>query len=165
MKTRTRLNVISMFFAVVIIGALVIINRNSNLEREKLANAKQLQIVVNNEEKVYPYLEDGGEYVTFNTQMKRRNGDVFEKNYSGIELGYILARMEIDLKDSSAITVVCADNYEIRLTKTEIETPGNIYLVTREDGRPLAEGSFMLVVNFDEFSTRWAKNVVQVKIN
>ncbi len=162
---KKRLNIISMVFATIIVGVLVIINRGSNNRQEELTNAKQLQIMVKGEEKIYSYLEEGGKYVTFNTQMKRQNGDVFDKNYSGIELGYILSRMDIQLEDDSTVSVVCLDNYEIQLTKGEIETPGNIYLVTTESGQPLSEGNFMMVVNFDEFATRWAKNVVQIKVD
>ena len=79
----------------------------------------------------------------------------------------ILEDMGIDITDSTDIRVVCADNYEIQLTASEILAEGNIYLITKENGEKLAEsdGPFMLVINNDEFSTRWAKNVVQVKVN
>ena len=55
---------------------------------------------------------------------------------------------------------------EITLSGEEILHEGNIWLVTQEDGQKLDEesGPFMLVVNEDEFSTRWAKNVVRIKV-
>ncbi len=149
---------------ITIVTGLIYINRQSNIRREQLANAKQLVIEYKGEEKIYNYIEQSEEYITFNTKMKRKNGDVFDKNYSGIELAYILSSMELLFENE--LSVVCADNYEIQLTKQELETPGNIYLVTAENNRPLTEsdGPFMLVVNADEFSTRWAKNVVKVKV-
>ena len=99
--------------------------------------------------------------------MKRKNGDKFDKEYSGIELRSLFAKMDIPVNNDTEVTVICSDQYEIVLTGEEILTEGNIYLVTRESGEPLDEesGPFMLVVNNDEFSTRWAKNVVKVKIS
>jgi hypothetical protein len=75
--------------------------------------------------------------------------------------------MDINLEKNTGVHIVCADNYEIRLSADEILEKSNIYLVTKENGNKLAEteGPFMLVINNDEFSTRWAKNVVQVKVN
>ena len=99
--------------------------------------------------------------------MKRKNGDVFDKTYSGIEMAVILKDIGVNLSQNTDIHIVCADNYEIRLSADEILEKGNIYLITKENGNKLAEadGPFMLVINNDEFSTRWAKNVVQVKVN
>ena len=53
------------------------------------------------------------------------------------------------------------------MTAEEILNPGNVYLVTKENDEELDEesGPFMLVVNYDEFSTRWAKNVVKITVN
>ena len=75
--------------------------------------------------------------------------------------------MDINLEKNTGVHIVCADNYEIRLSADETLEKSNIYLVTKENGNKLAEtdGPFMLVINNDEFSTRWAKNVVQVKVN
>ena len=152
--------------AVVIIAVLIMINRNSTQQQIDMANAMQLQFEINGEEKVYNYNENNESYTTFDTQMKRKNGDVYDKNYSGIMLKNILAEMDVTVSDNTAVTVVCADQYEIQLTADEVNADGNIYLITKENGEKLAEedGKFMLVVNWDEFSTRWAKNVVKVKI-
>ena len=53
-----------------------------------------------------------------------------------------------------------------QLAADEILADNNIWLITKESGEKLAEsdGPFMLVVNNDEFSTRWAKSVVRIKI-
>ena len=74
--------------------------------------------------------------------------------------------MDIEINDSLDLSVVCADQYEIQLTASEILAENNIWLITKESGEKLAEadGPFMLVVNNDEFSTRWAKSVVRIKI-
>ncbi|MBR4035141.1 MAG: molybdopterin-dependent oxidoreductase [Oscillospiraceae bacterium] len=152
--------------AVVIIAVLIMINRNSTQQQIDMANAMQLQFEINGEEKVYNYNENNESYTTFDTQMKRKNGDVFDKNFSGIMLKNILAEIDVTVSDNTAVTVVCADQYEIQLTADEVNADGNIYLITKENGEKLAEedGKFMLVVNRDEFSTRWAKNVVKVKV-
>ncbi|MBQ7902949.1 MAG: molybdopterin-dependent oxidoreductase [Oscillospiraceae bacterium] len=164
MKNKKNIWVMALFAVVVV---LIFINRNSVKKQEEMADAKQLQIIVNNEEKVYYYSEESDKYTTFDTQMRRRNGDVFEKNYSGIQLKDILADMDISVTETTTVSGVCADQYEVQFTYDEIMAEGNVYIITQESGRPLAEdsGSFMLVVNNDEFSTRWAKNVVQVKIS
>lgn len=149
-----------------LITVLVVVNRNSVKEQDELAKTKQLQIVVNEEKKVYNYSESSDAFTSFDTQMKRRNGEVTDKNYGGIQLKEILAESDIALNENTVVSAVCADQYEVEFTYSEVMEEGNLYLVTQENGTDLDEesGVFMLVVNHDEFSTRWAKNVVQVKI-
>ena len=153
--------------AVLLIAVLVVINRNSVKKQEEMADKMQLSFIVNGGEKIYYYDETSADYIYFDTQMKRKNGDVFDKTYSGIEMAVILKDIGVTLSQNTDIHIVCADNYEIRLSADEILEKGNIYLITKENGNKLAEadGPFMLVINNDEFSTRWAKNVVQVKVN
>ena len=150
----------------VIATVLIIINHNSTQAQIDMANKMQLSFIINSEETVYHYDENHDKYTSFDTQMKRKNGDVFDKNYSGIPLTVILKEMNVEVTDSLDLSIVCADQYEISLTADEILAKNNIWLITKENGEKLAEsdGPFMLVVNNDEFSTRWAKNVVQVKI-
>ncbi len=146
--------------------ALIIFNRYSTQTQIDMADRMQLSFVVTGEEKVYQYNENHKEFASFDTQMRRKNGDVFDKNYSGIPLSVILKEMDVEITDGLKLSVVCADQYEIKLTADEILTENNIWLITQENGEKLAEtdGPFMLVINNDEFSTRWAKTVVQVKI-
>ncbi len=146
--------------------ALIIINRHSTQAQIDMADKMQLSFIINSEENVYYYDENHNKYQSFDTQMKRKNGDVFDKNYSGMPLTLILEEMDIQLTDNTQISVVCADQYEILLTAGEILAENNIWLITKENGEKLAEtdGPFMLVINKDEFSTRWAKTVVQVKV-
>ena len=153
--------------AVLLIAVLVVINRNSVKKQEEMADKMQLSFIVNGGEKIYYYDETSADYIYFDTQMKRKNGDVFDKTYSGIEMAVILKDIGVNPVQNTDIHIVCADNYEIRLSADEILEKGNIYLITKENGNKLAEadGPFMLVINNDEFSTRWAKNVVQVKVN
>ncbi|MBR6609594.1 MAG: molybdopterin-dependent oxidoreductase [Oscillospiraceae bacterium] len=160
---KTIVTVIAVLFIVV----LVVINRNSVKKQEEMADKMQLSFIVNGGEKIYYYDETSADYINFDTQMKRKNGDVFDKTYSGIEMAVILKDIGVNLSQNTDIHIVCADNYEIRLSADEIMEKGNIYLITKENGNKLAEadGPFMLVINNDEFSTRWAKNVVQVKVN
>ena len=158
----------SIFIIIVFILAaiLIIINRNSTQEQIDMANKMQLSFTISGEEKIYYYDENHKEYTTFDTQMKRKNGDVFDKNYSGIPLPVILEEMGVKITDNLDLSVVCADQYEIKLTADEILAENNIWLITKENGEKLAEtdGPFMLVINNDEFSTRWAKSVVRIKI-
>ena len=153
--------------AVLLIAVLMVINRNSVKKQEEMAYKMQLSFIVNGGEKIYYYDETSADYIYFDTQMKRKNGDVFDKTYSGIEMAVILKDIGVTLSQNTDIHIVCADNYEIRLSADEILEKGNIYLITKENGNKLAAtaGPFMLVINNDEFSTRWAKNVVQVKVN
>ena len=163
MKNKKSIFIIIVFILTV---ALIVINRNSTQDQIDMANKMQLSFTVSGEEKVYYYDENHKEYTAFDTQMKRKNGDVFDKNYSGIPLPVILEEMGVKITDSLDLSVVCADQYEIQLAADEILADNNIWLITKESEEKLAEidGPFMLVVNNDEFSTRWAKNVVQVKI-
>ena len=153
--------------AVLLIAVLMVINRNSVKKQEEMADKMQLSFIVNGGEKIYYYDETSADYINFDTQMKRKNGDVFDKTYSGIEMAVILKDIGVNLSQNTDIHIVCADNYEIRQSADEILEKGNIYLITKENGNKLAEadGPFMLVINNDEFSTRWAKNAVQVKVN
>ena len=152
---------------VIVAGALVIVNRRNAAANDALAAAKQLEFTVNDQKVIYDYDESGDHYVTFDTQMKRKNGDVFDRTYSGIEFADILKDLGIEITDDMTVTAICGDSYEIELTAEEILNPGNVYLVTKENDEELDEesGPFMLVVNYDEFSTRWAKNVVKITVN
>lgn len=162
-NSKKNIFVIAVFIITV---ALIIINRHSTQTQIDMAGKMQLSFIVNGTEKVYYYDENHTEFKSFDTQMKRKNGDIFDKNYSGIPMSVILEDMNIQLTDSTEISVVCADQYEIQLTYDEILADNNIWLITQENSEKLAEtdGPFMLVINNDEFSTRWAKNVVQVKV-
>ena len=153
------------FFAVAVV--LIILNRHSTQVQIDMAGKMQLSFTVKGTEKVYYYDENHAEFKSFDTQMKRKNGDVFDKNYSGIPMIAILDDMSVAVNDKLTVSAVCADQYEIQLTADEIMAENNVWLITQESGEKLADtdGPFMLVINNDEFSTRWAKNVVRVKIN
>ena len=145
-------------------GFNAMIGKQKKLDGECIVSC----VLFDNDQKViYDYDESGDHYVTFDTQMKRKNGDVFDRTYSGIEFADILKDLGIEITDDMTVTAVCGDSYEIELTAEEILNPGNVYLVTKENDEELDEesGPFMLVVNYDEFSTRWAKNVVKITVN
>ena len=163
-NSKKNIFVIAVFIITV---ALIIINRHSTQTQIDMAGKMQLSFIVNGTEKVYYYDENHTEFKSFDTQMKRKNGDIFDKNYSGIPLAVILKEMNVEITDGLDLSIVCADQYEIKLTANEIATDNNIWLITKENSEKLAEadGPFMLVVNNDEFSTRWAKNIVQVKVS
>ena len=165
MKKATK--VILCALLVIVAGVLVIVNRRNAAANDALAAAKQLEFTINDQKIIYDYNESSDHYVTFDTQMKRKNGDVFDRTYSGIEFADILRDLEIEITADMTVTAVCGDSYEIALTGEELLNPGNVYLVTKENDEELDEesGPFMLVVNYDEFSTRWAKNVVKITVN
>ena len=149
---------------IAVVAVLVMVNRNSVQEDIDRASAKQLSVVLDGVEQIYEYSEEDPTYVEFDAQMRKKNGDVYDNHYAGMPLSTILESMGAKIQEDSAVTVTCADQYEIQLTGAEILTEGNVYLVTKENGEPLPEesGSFMLVITQDEFSTRCAKNVVKV---
>ena len=149
------------------IAVLIGLNRKNSSENDKAVRSKQLEFEVDGSSQFYGYEESGDRFESFSTQMKRKNGEVFDKEYSGIELRYILDDLGVSVGDGTSVTAVCADNYEIVLSGPEILEEKNIYLITKESGEDLGEdsGPFMLVVNNDEFSTRWAKNVVRMKVD
>lgn len=149
---------------IAVVAVLVMFNRNSVQEDIDRASAKQLSVVLDGVEQIYEYSEEDPAYVEFDAQMRKKNGDVYDNHYAGMPLSTILESMGAAIQEDSAVTVTCADQYEIQLTGAEILAEGNVYLVTKENGEPLPEesGSFMLVITQDEFSTRWAKNVVKV---
>ena len=69
--------------------ALIIINRHSTQTQIDMADKMQLSFIINGEENVYYYDENHSKYQSFDTQMKRKNGDIFDKNYSDIPLSII----------------------------------------------------------------------------
>ena len=149
------------------VAVLVMVNRGSVQEEIDRAAAKQLSVVLDGVEEIYEYSEEDPAYLEFDAQMRKKNGDVYDNQYAGMPLRTVLEAMGAEIGEDSAVTVTCADQYEIQLTGAEVLAEGNVYLVTRENGEPLPEesGSFMLVITQDEFSTRWAKNVVKVSFS
>jgi len=148
------------FAAAAAVILLVFFNRSSSAGPA----SGQLAIEAGGKDISYEFDESIGEFQTFDTKMTRKNGDVFDRNYSGIELSAILSQANITVTPDMTVRAVCADNYEVELTGAEILDPGNIYIVTRESGEPLSEddGPFMMVINHDEFSTRWARQIVKI---
>lgn len=163
MKKSTRNILIGLVFLAAC--ALIIVNRNSNKDEVAKVGAKQLTVSLVSGETVYDYSEESENYVTFDTVMTRKNGDKFDKNYSGIQVKDILADLKVELADKDNVVFTCADNYEVKVSAADILTDGNVYLVSKESGEENRDnGVFMLVINGDEFSTRWAKNVVKVSV-
>ena len=158
---------IILLLTALLVAVLVFVNRQLSAKDNARAAALQLTAEIGGAEKTYGYREDHASFKAFDTEMRRKNGDVFAKNYSGIELSVILEELGVSVSDTTEVTAVCADNYEITLTGEEIMHEGNSFLVTQENGEKLDEesGPFMLVVNGDEFATRWGKNIVMIRIN
>ena len=158
---------IAIVLAVVCLGVLIVLNKKNAAVDDAHAAAGEIVVETADGEKVYAYQETGDDYVTFDTEMRRKNGDVFPKTYSGRELSAVLDDLGIPVDDRTEITAICADQYEISLSGTEVLESGNVYIVSREGGEVLDEesGPFMLVVNGDEFATRWGKNIVRIRIS
>lgn len=150
----------------VLLAVLIGINLNQSKEAETKALAGTLTIETEGKTLEFAYDEGSSAFDAFDTQMKRKNGDVFDKNYSGMELQALLKEAGLAVTQDTSVTAVCKDNYMIELTGSEVLEQGNVYLVTREQGEPLSEenGPFMLVINNDEFSTRWAKQIVSLSV-
>lgn len=129
---------------IAVVAVLVMVNRNSVQEDIDRASAKQLSVVLDGVEQIYEYSEDDPAYVEFDAQMRKKNGDVYDNHYAGIPLSTILESMGAAIQEDSAVTVTCADQYEIQLTGAEILAEGNVYLVTKENGEPLPEESRQL---------------------
>ena len=151
---------------IAILVILVIVNRRNASVNDAMAAAHRLEIESAAGSAEYAFSEDDTYFTGFDTQMRRKNGDVFDKHYSGIEFRRILGELGFAADDSTDCVFICADQYEIRVAGSEIREPGNVWLVTRENGQPLDEeqGPFMLVINNDEFSTRWGRQIVKIKI-
>ncbi|MDD6187662.1 MAG: molybdopterin-dependent oxidoreductase [Oscillospiraceae bacterium] len=163
MKKSTRNILIALVFLAAC--ALIFVNRGLNKDEVAKVGAKQLTVSLASGETVYDYSEESENYVTFDTVMTRKNGDKFDKNYSGIQVKDILADLKVELTDKDNVVFTCADNYEVKVSAADILTDGNVYLVSKESGEENRDnGVFMLVINGDEFSTRWAKNVVKVSV-
>ena len=122
---------------IAVVAVLVMVNRNSVQEDIDRASAKQLSVVLDGVEQIYEYSEEDPAYVEFDAQMRKKNGDVYDNHYAGMPLSTILESMGAAIQEDSAVTVTCADQYEIQLTGAEILAEGNVYLVTKENGEPL----------------------------
>ena len=167
-KNRKKILKITASAAVVaVLAILIILNRKSASANDALAAGYRLEIVSPAGSCEYLFDENSEFFTGFDTQMRRKNGDVFDKHYTGIEFRRILEELGIAADDSTECVFICADQYEIRVSGGEILEQGNVWLVTREDGQPLGEdqGPFMLVINNDEFSTRWGRQIVKIRIS
>ena len=161
------LKYLAVLAAAALLGFLVMQNRQNAAKDDERIAVGELTFETAGGETVYTYRDDGDGYVTFETEMRRKNGDVFPKTYSGRELSSILNEAGISFNEGTGITLICADQYEIGLTGAEVLQEGNVYIVNRESGELLDEesGPFMLVINGDEFATRWGKTIVRIRIS
>ncbi len=101
---------------IAVVAVLVMVNRNSVQEDIDRASAKQLSVVLDGVEQIYEYSEEDPAYVEFDAQMRKKNGDVYDNHYAGMPLSTILESMGAAIQEDSAVTVTCADQYEIQLT-------------------------------------------------
>ncbi|MBO5999073.1 MAG: molybdopterin-dependent oxidoreductase [Lachnospiraceae bacterium] len=151
---------------IAVLAILIILNRRNASANDAMAADYRLEIESPTGRVEYVFDENDANFTGFDTQMRRKNGDVFDKHYSGIEFRRILEELGTAADEDTDCVFVCADQYEIKVEGNELLEPGNVWLVTREDGQPLDEeqGPFMLVINNDEFSTRWGRQIVKIKI-
>ena len=114
---------------IAVVAVLVMVNRNSVQEDIDRASAKQLSVVLDGVAQIYEYSEEDPAYVEFDAQMRKKNGDVYDNHYAGMPLSTILESMGAAIQEDSAVTVTCADQYEIQLTGAEILAEGNVCLL------------------------------------
>lgn len=161
MKKQVKIALVIVF--AVIVGILVFVNRNNSVNSAE----NSIAIVVNGESENFEFSTSNSDFAAFDAVMTKKNGESFDKNYSGIQLKNIFSQAGIEISENTRISVVCSDNYSVSLTAEEVLKDGNVWLVNQENGQPLSEdsGNFMLVITMDEFSTRWAKDIAQIAVD
>ena len=161
MKKQVKIVLVIVF--AVIVGILVFVNRNNSVNSAE----NSIAIVVNGESENFEFSESNSDFAAFDAVMTKKNGESFDKNYSGIQLKNIFSQAGIEISENTRISVICSDNYSVSLTAEEVLKDGNVWLVNQENGQPLSEdsGNFMLVITMDEFSTRWAKDIAQIAVD
>lgn len=161
MKKQVKIALVIVF--AVIVGILVFVNRNNSVNSAE----NSIAIVVNGESENFEFSTSNSDFAAFDAVMTKKNGESFDKNYSGIQLKNIFSQAGIEISENTRISVICSDNYSVSLTAEEVLKDGNVWLVNQENGQPLSEdsGNFMLVITMDEFSTRWAKDIAQIAVD
>ncbi len=103
---------------------------------------------------------------TFSATFQRQVGGAYDYTYKGVPASSLLEACGISITDES-VCFVALDSYSIALTAAELLQEDNVYLVFEQDGEALDSdsGTYMLVIKNDEVSTRWNKQVVEIKIS
>ena len=90
--------------------------------------------------------------------------------YRGVSLRAVVDSLGIDASAYSSVSFSAADGYASALTIDEAMDGGNCYIVTAMGGEPLdtrengGSGPFMMILARDQFSQRWCKFLLEVRL-
>jgi len=92
------------------------------------------------------------------------------KTYRGVSLKATVESLGIDPSAFQSVSFAAVDGYTSALTIDEAMDDGNCYIVVSMDGKPLGtkedggSGPFMMILAHDQFSQRWCKFLLEIKL-
>lgn len=154
----------------IIIVTLIIVGINFYITKEKEEIFQKNSFVVEevknpNSSIVFsPKEMEQMKWEDIDVNYQRKVGPAEVKQYKGISLANILKEAEVSEKDIDKVQILGRDQYQIELSAKEAFQNNHAYLVAYEKEEPLKkeEGSYMLILCQDQFSTRWVKQVVNI---
>ena len=156
----------------VVIGICAFLNREAFLEKKEIQDKREIFVKVNGE--IFTVLSidkisDLGEE-TFSANLKSSGKDPVKKQYTGIPIKNIFAKLEIPIEGKKTVLVKGIDGYTVALTINEVLQNENVYLVYKEDGDWMklrqegGRGPYQMIIRQAPHSQRWCKYVSEIEL-
>ncbi len=173
MKRQTRIAVITLGALLILICALLLINRPA-IEAGKRAQAESTLTFTRGGETVVT-LSAGDiralPHETFEATIRASGERPTPAVYTGVEIHDLLALAGVTPAEGEELLFRGADMYLTEVGAAELSEYGNIYIVYERDGEAMknraqgGEGPYQVIVRSDYYSQRWCKYLSEVEIS
>jgi len=150
---------------------LALLNRD-NIAPKKEAQENGIFYIYADETEYAVTMDDIEALAPFNiTANYKKSGQPPETRvYRGVSLKAVMERLGIDVSEFRSASFTAADGYASALTIAEAMDGDNCYVVTAMGGVPLGtkedggSGPYMMILANDQFSQRWCKFLLEVRL-
>lgn len=174
MKNKNRL-ILAACIIFLIIGAALfaILNTGDIKEKKQSQEEAEVKITLNGEEAAVFTLFELMKYkkIVFTANLDENGEDSLKKTFGGVPLKDVFADLDITINEDESIIFSAADGYQTAAAGWEVLQEDNIYLVYERDGRQTGTkadggtGPIEIVIAKDDFSQRWCKFLMEIKID
>jgi len=172
MSRNTKIVIIIIIILTVAAAILAFLNRENIAEKKAMQDSGAF-IILSNGDKNIVAMDD---IVSLNPRIidanykPSGNNTPVKKQYTGISLKSLFDYYDINYSSAKSVSFIAADGYASALPIADALDENNCFIVFEEEGELLGtkenggKGPFMMILANDQFSQRWCKFLMEVKI-
>ena len=171
MKTGTKLVIISVAVLCAAVAVFAFLNRENIAAKKEAQEGGFFYFYAGDEEHTVTMEDIEALSPSVIKANYKKNGKESEtRYYSGVSLRSVAESLGIDVSGYSSAAFSAADGYASALTITEAMDGENCCIVIAMGGEPLGtkegggSGPFMMILPNDQFSQRWCKFLIEVRL-